>query len=84
MSCNRSMIMNNLHDWQFEVPEDLDDDGVCEDVTEPHDEGDEDEEGGDGAGVITGRYYSSCDSLTAYLECDTRRFSVLRQAPASH
>ena len=40
-----------LHYWQFKVPEYLDDHSISEDVTEPHDEGDEHKDGGDGAGV---------------------------------
>ena len=41
----------DLHDGQFKVPEYLDDHRVSEDVTEPHNEGDEHKDGGDGAGV---------------------------------
>ena len=41
----------DLHDGQLKVPEYLDDHSVSEDVTEPHDEGDEHEDGRDGAGV---------------------------------
>ena len=43
--------MRNLHEWQLEVPESLDDDGVSEDVVDPDGEGEEDGDGRDDDGV---------------------------------